>query len=133
MFKTSKSTKIFLFPLLVAAGMLLSLGTVTMAVDPPASGMVFWVKADAGTMKVDPADPNAYISAGSGEQIDLWQDQSGNNNHANRVLGDQRNVDKRNTQLLAQEATQGHGNQHTHCPAQYADHDPFDEHDFAHR
>lgn len=45
-----------------------------LATDPPAAGLAVWYKADAGVSQ----DPNG---------VTVWQDQSGNGNHANRALG----------------------------------------------
>ena len=49
--------------------------------DPPVTDQVLWLKADSGVM----ADGSP---ASVGEVVDLWQDQSVNNNHAQLLLGD---------------------------------------------
>jgi len=46
----------------------------TLATEPPAAGMVVWYMADAGVAQ----DPDG---------VTVWQDQSGNSNHADRVYG----------------------------------------------
>jgi hypothetical protein len=50
----------------------LSFAATCLATDPPAEGMVVWFKADAGVSQ----DLNG---------VTVWQDQSGNNNHASRI------------------------------------------------
>lgn len=67
-------TKDLILLTILLAAAVLSFTSNTLAVDPPAEGMVVWFAADAGVQQ-------------DGDGITVWQDQSGNANHANRVLG----------------------------------------------
>jgi hypothetical protein len=68
-----KTKDLILLTILLTA-VVLSFTSSSLAIDPPAEGMVVWFKADAGVQE-------------DGEGVTAWQDQSGNTNHANRVLG----------------------------------------------
>ncbi len=66
---------------------ILMVGAETLMADPPSAGLVLWLKADTGLMGYDPEDPNTILPAQPGYKITQWQDQSGNNAHANAYTG----------------------------------------------
>ncbi len=82
--KTGKSLLILTMVLFMEIG-----SSQTLLADPPTAGLKLWLKADAGTLKLDPSteDPNDYLAASEGDTIDRWADQSDNGNDAMLLLG----------------------------------------------
>ena len=72
--KLLKMKNLILMTILFAA-VFSGLATNCLATDPPSAGLVVWFKADTGVTE----DAGGVLT---------WDDQSGNSNHANRIIGD---------------------------------------------